>query len=107
MTSSVSTHVPGPWAVAQPSADGNSSAHIEIHDPFGRTATVYGEVDDEETQCTARLIAAAPDLLAALQAEQEWCERAYDGTLDPEWDYETMVGDLRRAALAKVIGGAA
>lgn len=48
-----------------------------------------------------RLIAAAPDLLEAAQAEEEWRGREAAGELDPEWDYETMVASKRRAAIAK------
>lgn len=46
------------------------------------------------------------DLLHALQAEQEWRQRDTDGAIDPEWDYESMVGDLRRAAISKATGAA-
>ena len=52
------------------------------------------------------LIIAAPDLLEALHAEEEWRARERDGALDPEWDYERMVGDKRRAAIAKATGAA-
>ncbi len=48
----------------------------------------------------------APDMLAALQAEQEWREREEAGALDPEWDYESMVGNLRRSALSKATAAA-
>jgi hypothetical protein len=47
------------------------------------------------------------ELLAALEAEQEWRDREEAGAIDPEWNYERMVGDKRRAAIAKVKGGAA
>ena len=46
------------------------------------------------------------ELLAALEAEQEWRGREAVGELDPEWDYEVMVGAKRRAAIAKATGGA-
>ncbi len=54
-----------------------------------------------------RLIEASPDMLAALQAEQEWRDREAAGALDAEWDYETMVGAKRRAAIAKATESAA
>lgn len=38
-------------------------------------------------------------LVAALQAEQEWREREADGALDPEWNYDTMVAAKRRDAI--------
>ena len=43
-------------------------------------------------------------LLAALESEQEWRAREADGAIDPEWDYERMVGEKRRAAIAKATG---
>lgn len=52
------------------------------------------------------LAASAPDLLAALQAEEEWRAREAAGELDPEWDYETMVAAKRRAAIETASGRA-
>ena len=52
----------------------------------------------------ARLIAATPLLLEALIAEQEWRDREAAGALDPEWDYEILVGAKRRAAIAAATG---
>ncbi|SIT25294.1 hypothetical protein [Achromobacter sp. MFA1 R4] len=52
----------------------------------------------------ARLISAAPDLVEALEAEEEWRGREAAGELDPEWDYDTMVAAKRRAAIAKARG---
>lgn len=45
-------------------------------------------------------------LLEALLAEQEWRAREDSGEIDPEWDYEHMVGDKRRTAIAKATGPA-
>jgi hypothetical protein len=61
------SHTPGPWWVDGP-ADG-----IEVHDTFGRTASVWGDQDaSSEAWANASLIAAAPDLLAAARlANQE------------------------------------
>ena len=44
--------------------------------------------------------AAIAALEVAIEAEMEWQARARDGAIDPEWNYETMVGNKRRAALA-------
>ena len=44
------------------------------------------------------------EALAALRAEQEWHDRAADGALDPDWDYETLVGSKRRAAIERAVG---
>src|SRR5207302_8613624 len=59
-------HIPGPWEVMKPGEGGNEGPNLEIHDPYGRTATVYGELD-AENYATANLIAAAPDLIAVLE----------------------------------------
>ena len=60
------THTPGPWtAYAPQEPPENQSDYWEVHDGFGRTATVYGHTDP--AQANARLIAAAPDLLSTLQ----------------------------------------
>ena len=50
--------------------------------------------------------AAVAELIEALRKEDEWSRREAEGAIDPEWDYESMVGQYRRAALAR-IGGAA
>ena len=62
-------HTPGPWSVIPIGDRDNGSDFLEIHDGFGRTATVYGE--GAEANATARLIASAPDLLAALEAARQ------------------------------------
>jgi len=72
-----------------------------------REVLSYRHSPDAENRANARLIAAAPELLAALQAEEEWRAREEDGALDPGWDYETMVVAKRRAAIAKATGSAA
>jgi len=60
-------HTPGPWWVEGPGEG------IEVHDTFGRTASVWGEhAPDSEAWANAHLIAAAPELLAAARlANQE------------------------------------
>lgn len=74
---SESKHTPGPWEVID-IGDGVSGLFIETPPmPFGdhatlrtRVATVWRHYD--ETIPNARLIAAAPDLLAACEAFAEW-----------------------------------
>lgn len=51
-----------------------------------------------------RLLDEREELIAALRAEQEWRDRERDGAIDPEWDYEFLVGSQRRAVLAKAGG---
>jgi hypothetical protein len=43
------------------------------------------------------------EMLKALLAEQEWQQRQEAGALDPEWDYELMVANKRRTAIARQI----
>jgi len=56
-------HTDGPWWACPPDED---SENWEIEDGYGHTATVYG--DDEPAAANARLMASAPDLLAACKA---------------------------------------
>ena len=60
------THTPGPWHI-----DNETDYRIYVESSFGVIAKVgpFAEIDDED-KANARLIAAAPDLLAA-------CEEAY------------------------------
>lgn len=62
----MSKHTPGNWEAVHRSG---SNVQIESRDyPAGRLATVYGNAtNDHERDANARLIAAAPDLLAALE----------------------------------------
>lgn len=61
----MSEHTPGPWEV-----EGIGQVIVPNRPPAWRTlADVYGEHGDEEqADADAHLIAAAPDLLAALEA---------------------------------------
>ena len=90
-------HTPGPWK--------HRNGRIFQLDREELTiANVARAFDGDYSQTNGDLIAAAPDLLEALRAEEEWRAREKDGAIDPEWDYETMVGAKRRAAIAKATG---
>jgi hypothetical protein len=111
------THTPGPWK--QDNASGSTiwgANGTAVADCIGVNFTEGSSLPDlaatalnanpsaktkQERLANARLIAAAPDLLAALEKEEEWRAREEAGALDPEWDYETMVAQYRRAALSK------
>jgi hypothetical protein len=56
-------HTEGPWWV-EPADDGGDGC--EVWDGYGHTATVWGE--PEVAMANAKLIAAAPDLLAVCSA---------------------------------------
>lgn len=86
------THTPGPWFSQY---DDNGFYEIGSETISIRLAFTYGEGDGDEAN--ARLIAAAPDLLEALQAIMAGvagCER------QPHWE-------AARAAIAKATGGQA
>lgn len=96
---SQSKHTDGPWtAHVMP-------GEVTVEAPCGRMlymATIDG---DDEAIADAHLIAAAPDLLAALQRLVAESVHPYDGGEyeDGEW----IALDDARAALAKANGGAA
>ena len=113
-------HTPGPWKLP---FDGKGSAWQESKYPFLWTSSVttrpvtrddgqccavlghkcYGETQDEAL-ANARLIAAAPDLLAACEAALPYLQEAWkrDGI---GGQFEMM--DALRNAIASAKGGAA
>lgn len=67
-------HTPGPWMIAETNQD-DEQISAEVHAPSGYIASVLRILDDESTPediaehlANARLIAAAPELLEALEA---------------------------------------
>lgn len=75
-------HTPGPWEVAMP---GDVDEHYGVLDGFGHTASVYGYPDEAAVAlANARLMAAAPELLAALRGVLYWadceCQRLAEDT---------------------------
>ena len=117
----MSKHTPGPWTVFNSAEDGALDHHPGI-DAGSEAIILCGDADDpndwhgvrgdtiEEAHANARLIAAAPDMLAAL----EEFARRYEGfTNDELWrrsqlliggslDYEFAI--VARAAIAKAKG---
>ena len=91
-------HTPGPWAYIVP--DGYVVRHPQIYSDFGpvANATWLGENKLDQLKANARLIAAAPELLEAL----EEIVSAADGD-----GWSQLDADLRkaRAAIAKATGG--
>lgn len=94
-------HTPGPWAYAY---DGSSTWSIgEADDPQDKLVASIGDRDDARATANARLIAAAPDLLKAL----EFCAQAIRTA-----GLDTVKGGIcaqafaeARAAIAKARGG--
>jgi len=90
-----SAHTPGPWGCAYTS----NYAHdyrITREDKTPLLLTVIAN-DHSEQRANARLIAAAPDLLAALQL----CERALE---ERDAEAEEYAAKAARAAIAKATG---
>ncbi len=78
----MATHTPGPWKV-----DGGGVSSEE--------AGAIALVSNKNFEADARLIAAAPDLLAAADAALGWFD---------DFDQDTGAADMLRAALAKAAG---
>jgi hypothetical protein len=73
------SHTPGPWWVED--TDHPMGEGREVYDGFGRTASVYG--DSPTAAANARLIACAPDLLAALiRMDEEFGTQNYTKSAD-------------------------
>ena len=72
-------HTPGPWQV-KPAAGGNLFICSSSRKPSiaGVALTAIG-IDREESEANAKLIAAAPDLLNALQGVMDWWMNDTDG----------------------------
>ncbi len=103
----MSNHTPGPWYI---DADEPEAKGIPITNGAGFIADVgtLGPSDDED-RANARLVAAAPDLLAALEevtTELFWMDH---GPRDSDRKaFARRVEELRglaRAAIAKAKGG--
>ncbi len=101
-------HTPGPWELGEieQGQDGGEFVAIDGKNPKKRhmeLARVVWKMEDDERSLTqeanARLIAAAPDLLDALQAAIS--RQGYRPGEGPDW------WEQGRAAIAKATGGAA
>ena len=87
-------HTPGPW-VCQTQANGSSIRHPVILSDDGAVATAQWCDNTQKTNANARLIAAAPELLEALQAFIKYADDVNDDS--PELG-------RARAAIAKSTG---
>jgi hypothetical protein len=87
-------YTPGPWDVP------NKSVKIR-----GCSFLAQVHWEDDEAVANARLIAAAPDLLDALQGVMDILGRAESNAsgTGAEWDYVGPRVAAARAALAKVV----
>jgi len=72
---SVPSHTPGPWNVGDDSPNDYEGPTIDTRDRAVAVITIDHENESTpEDRANARLIAAAPELLAALQAAVEYLE---------------------------------
>jgi hypothetical protein len=97
-------HTPGPWII-------DKEERWVIHEPEGKSGTlVVPEIylDDDEAIANARLIAAAPDLLEALEATNAQMRIAYECVEAGRYDEALLhLGSMprqRTEAIAKARG---
>lgn len=98
-------HTPGPWVVG----DGGRMVLRDVpgicdgHDGYAVAVTsAHSLLPVEEARANARLIAAAPDLLAALKALQ--LQALQSNVNDPANDWGREALALTRAAIAAATG---
>lgn len=102
----MSKHTPGPWLIAESVASRHAITNMRrIRSKnegleHGAVCDVYGIQDGSEASANAILIAAAPDLLDAL--EDLLHEVGFGRVIT-----ETTASTKARAAIAKATGGAA
>lgn len=96
-------HTPGPWAI-HPPVRGYAHSVMARHTTGSRIACAdipEGlDADGEDSLANARLVAAAPDLLAAAQSALDWCKQG--GPCD--WALITVWRDELAAAIASAKG---
>ena len=106
---SAAKHTPGPWFIRtnrHTSTDGRPWGWLDAAPPGGPQRNIPGVqvtwTRGEASEANARLIAAAPELLAALNAALDDVDAARaDGYEPPAW------AEAARAAIAKATGSAA
>ena len=94
-------HTPGPWDWHGPYRTGAYKVSALAADG---SQTIDVMIDrSEDNSANARLIAAAPDLFAALRTADEWCQMGLNSSDPTHW--EAALQDCMacvRAAIAKV-----
>lgn len=101
----MSGHTPGPWRVSldHPKCRDTPERIFFIHGGDSmrglEIASLYEAARQPTAEADAALIAAAPDLLAALRDIAEGCSF-------PETDVQRAIRDRARAAIAKATGEA-
>jgi len=100
-------HTPGSWKFRKHlgGEEGEVIAQdVRFDTDFLYIAEIFGHYQDDECAANGRLIAAAPDLLAACKSALVWFERWTSDEDEPpaSWGWE-LKGELA-AAIAKVKG---
>jgi citrate lyase beta subunit len=103
----MSTHTPGPWKVSALDARTIGPSRLLVcADSGGEVPQLQGvaivTLRTGETEANARVIAAAPELLAALKAAEADLDAALHGRRPPMHPLE--LGKLYRAAIVKAEG---
>jgi len=94
-------HTPGPWATN----GGIVRTADENNLTVKRIASISGAFGDPEKIANALLIAAAPDMAAALAGVMDILGRAESNASgNPEWSYVGPRVIAARAAIAKALG---
>jgi hypothetical protein len=97
----ISSHTPGPWRVDARKKEGTSKGYayvlVRANGALGQVATVF-----ENHEPNARLIAAAPDLLAALRECVRLLHNYHTGDDSDLGELAAGAEERARAAIAKV-----
>ena len=106
MTTKQAQHTPGPWLVGEETTGGDDfQGHMieagDLLEDSTEREHAIGVVFDDLDGPNARLIAAAPDLLAALDKLVIWCEDIQDD--DSRAPADEM--EEARAAIERATGG--
>lgn len=108
-------HTPGPWEASFTDCLGGPASYCRIRpvsgEMFGRFTSLeiatMNMMDEDEQQANARLIAAAPDLLEALQEAVKSGmvpkSSAKEGGAN-KYSNQVRVADMIRSAIAKATG---
>jgi hypothetical protein len=95
-------HTPGPWT--DDGHDGRDS--LIIHSQWGEVARVGANGDTSQRDANARLIAAAPELLAALKRAEEELNRMQSCLTGRDQEIGWQECLSARAAISKATGQA-
>lgn len=100
-------HTPGPWK-PECTSNGATCRHPAIIDDNGQVGNASWRGSEKQTDANARLLASAPDLLAALD-QCRFALEPYDDIKPRDWktDREKLAfaHQVASAAIAKATGG--